>query len=575
MPAPVRARRLEARLLFILPLALYLVGGWFLAFRWQSIFGDAQSRLANGYYILYSRDPHVAAIGFVWMPLMSLSVLPLLLLKGIWPALGQHAFAANIMSAVFMATAVHNLRRILLAARTPTAPRIALVILFALNPMVWFYGANGMSEALFLCCLLYSVRYLARWLAEPVVQDLARAGIALALAYLTRNEAALGAVVATIAVVGATALRAAQPMRRKIMTAITDACIFALPFAAASLGWALISWIIVGDPIQQLHVLEGAGQVEGGTGIDTGNLVRQAYPHVLHSVFGLAPLLPLLAAAAVVILVRRKDFRPLAPLALLGGTLLFTTATALARINGGFLRYYIVAIPLSFCLAACLAASPAPLPDGTMRAGGGRVARRLRSLGLRRGGHGQHVRHWTVTGPTALGCVVAVVLAAPGVATAAVTIHDPHFGQEEFAQLRSLFIEGNHDSRDGFGAENAMAHYLDGLHLATGSILVDNVNGCVPALILLSRHPAQFVIPNDQDFARALADPVTHRVGYMLAVPPQGLGALDAVNRTYPSMYEDGSGLGVRVDGFHFAYGGCPAFRLFKLFGAPAGPTNR
>jgi hypothetical protein len=27
---------------------------------------DALSRTANAYYVLYSRDPHLAAIGFIW-----------------------------------------------------------------------------------------------------------------------------------------------------------------------------------------------------------------------------------------------------------------------------------------------------------------------------------------------------------------------------------------------------------------------------------------------------------------------------------------------------------------------------
>ena len=42
------------------------------------VFPDAMSRVANGYYVLFSRDPHLAAIGFVWNPLPSLAAIPLL-----------------------------------------------------------------------------------------------------------------------------------------------------------------------------------------------------------------------------------------------------------------------------------------------------------------------------------------------------------------------------------------------------------------------------------------------------------------------------------------------------------------
>lgn len=39
---------------------------------------DALSRTANAYYVLYSRDPHLAAIGFIWPQLPSILQLPLL-----------------------------------------------------------------------------------------------------------------------------------------------------------------------------------------------------------------------------------------------------------------------------------------------------------------------------------------------------------------------------------------------------------------------------------------------------------------------------------------------------------------
>ena len=38
--------------------------------------GDAWSRITNAYYVLYSRDPHLAAIGFIWNPLPSLMAIP-------------------------------------------------------------------------------------------------------------------------------------------------------------------------------------------------------------------------------------------------------------------------------------------------------------------------------------------------------------------------------------------------------------------------------------------------------------------------------------------------------------------
>src|ERR1041385_9278526 len=50
----------------------YIALGSYLALVLHAYHGDAYSRVANAYYVLYSRDPHLAAIGFVWMPLPSL-----------------------------------------------------------------------------------------------------------------------------------------------------------------------------------------------------------------------------------------------------------------------------------------------------------------------------------------------------------------------------------------------------------------------------------------------------------------------------------------------------------------------
>ena len=95
--------RVERLLAFFLPFAGYLSVAVLLDLVYHSVVGDATSREANAYYVFFSNDPHLAAIGFVWNPLTSLTEMPLILLKGLWPALTAEAFASGIMSSVFMA----------------------------------------------------------------------------------------------------------------------------------------------------------------------------------------------------------------------------------------------------------------------------------------------------------------------------------------------------------------------------------------------------------------------------------------------------------------------------------------
>ena len=140
--------------------------------------------MANAYYVLYSRDPHLAAIGFVWNPLPSVSVMPFLLLKGVWFPLASHDMAGARTSAICMTGAVHQLRSTFREWGLARITRLTIVALFALNPMILYYSGNGMSEALYLFTLLAVTRYLSRWLVTDELSSLVYAAAALGLAYL-------------------------------------------------------------------------------------------------------------------------------------------------------------------------------------------------------------------------------------------------------------------------------------------------------------------------------------------------------------------------------------------------------
>src|ERR1700677_1314342 len=87
---PSRTGRFEGRLTFLLAFIVYLSAGLLLAFKYDSFPEDAVSRMANGFYVLYSRDPHLAAIGFVWNPLQSVADDIVLIFNHLWPALASH-----------------------------------------------------------------------------------------------------------------------------------------------------------------------------------------------------------------------------------------------------------------------------------------------------------------------------------------------------------------------------------------------------------------------------------------------------------------------------------------------------
>ena len=79
-----------------------------LDFKYQILPLDAVSRMANGYYVLWSNDPHLAAVGFVWSPLQSFADIPFLLFKPLFPVLATHELAGSIVSVLAGAGAVHQ-----------------------------------------------------------------------------------------------------------------------------------------------------------------------------------------------------------------------------------------------------------------------------------------------------------------------------------------------------------------------------------------------------------------------------------------------------------------------------------
>ena len=536
----VTAEDHESATLFGLALVGYLVLALLLVYVSQAIVGDAWSRVGNAYYMLFSRDPHLAAIGFVWNPLPSLAVLPLLPFSLIWPDLVGAGLAGNIVSALFMAAATVEVAGTLRDFGVRRLVRLILVGAFALHPLVVYYGANGMSEAPFLFFLVLIVRYLARWLEHRATRSLVIAALGLAGAYLTRYEAAAAAAGA-IAIVAAASAMAAPAGQRRI-SSLAEAVVFGLPFAAAFGLWSLASWIIVGSPFETFTSIYGnSSQVSLSTQqiqSSTGRGVVEASEYAIAQIQGLEPLLLLVIAAVVLIAAVRRDPRFVPIVVVLGSVAAFSLAAFATGRSFGWLRFYIVVIPMCVLAAGYVAARWNEPSDGRARGPAPvRAAARIPPRLLR-----------SIAALAAIAAVSATVLALP---TGWTTIRDDRLAREEAHQLRGLIQDSRYPGtappeRAQYLVGGQVATYLDGLDLPDGSVVVDVAIGF--PIVLQSRDPHQFVITTDRDFKAVVQDPVVYKAEYLLVAPPSGLGSLDAINRQYPSLYVTGVGLPVTLD---------------------------
>src|SRR4029077_2692106 len=247
----------EQAIVFVVVLGFYLIVASLLVFSGNALAGDGVSRVATANRILFSRDPHLAAVGFVWSPLPNLVLLPLVTCNFLWRALVREAFAGNIISSAFMAGAVWQLLGFLRDIGAGRTMRLILTASFALHPMIVLYAANSMSEAQFIFFLLLVVRYLARWLRTNDSGPLVVTGLGLGLAYLTQYEAVAAAAAVVPIVALGSYLRSAGTRASRLTLAICDCLIACTPIAVAFVLWAVASWVITGVPFQQFSSAYG------------------------------------------------------------------------------------------------------------------------------------------------------------------------------------------------------------------------------------------------------------------------------------------------------------------------------
>ena len=564
-----RRQRIVARLvrrpsagtvLFFVTAIFYAAIGAYLVIHAGSIVGDAESRVADGFYVFFSRDPHVAAVGFVWNPLPSFAVAPFFLLKGLVPAMTERAYAGSLMSALFMAGSVVQVRGAVKEANVHRILGVVLVAAYALNPMVVYYGANGMSEAPYVFFLAACVRYLARWINTARLTPLVWSGLALAACYLARYEAGIAAIGGGLVVLGVSLARARGTTRHRWAIAGSDATVFLLPATVAFVGWAVTSRVITGSAFEYLTSQYGNTSQVNTVGVN--NLPGHGTGLPLPVFVGLqllsfSPLLPLLAVAGIFHGRRSRDLRIFAPVLALGAISAFIFLTFVSGTTFGWLRLHLPVAVMSTLCIAYLFGTPtvsAGLPVPEVRPE--RAAARRK--GPAKAGTG-----------LVLGCVVALI-ALP---TTAWAMNDHRLGVGEVPQLRWVLhpghlTEGERNTKAIPTSSAAIAAQIDALRLAPGSVVMDTFTPCVSLLLMNSVHPHQFVITSDRDFQQVLADPNTFNARYLLLPPPEGYGGLDALTRAYPNLYRNGA-KGARLVKT-FDEPGCPKLRLYRVLG-PAG----
>ena len=211
------------------------------------LYVDSISHLEIARRVVSSTSPGLAQLGYVWLPLPHLLMLPL-----VWSGqLYQNGFAGSIVSmAAYVATAV----LIYKIAFRLTGRKFAGVVaagVFALNVNMLYMQSTPMTEALLFCLLAAMVYCVQQWADTDKYQYLIAGAVAALGATLTRYESWPVLACLVIAVVVIAWQRRPSGLTPKIRRAGTQDRLvaFAVLAFAGIVAWLIWNWAIFGNPL--------------------------------------------------------------------------------------------------------------------------------------------------------------------------------------------------------------------------------------------------------------------------------------------------------------------------------------
>ena len=479
--------------------------------------GDGISRVANAFYVLYSRNPHLGAIGFVWNPLPSMVDLVFLLLYPWIPAMAAKGIAGLLMSAIFASLTVSVLAKAFIERGLPRWYAVVFPLLFSLNPMVFIYGFNGLSEAPFIFFVVLCIKSFLNWLDEHQIGDLVVTSFALALAFWCRYEAVpFGFSMATVFIMATMLFNVnptppnEKPFSYKWSRMEGTLAVLVSPLFYSIVLWILLNTIIMNNP---LNFLNGEYTTKSQMQALSSNALYAAMIHdpVKAGFFALKKVmvfsLPLLSILILRILNRRFfQWETLMLIVIFVSIPLLQIVMLVGGTTYAFLRYFIFVLPVS------LAWLPYELS--------------------------KIKRKWLVIIP-----LIAMLLNY-GILSYIIT-------QPTIAPMENIFIQntfGNHEQTYYDEKRNIeIARYLDE-NYPQSNILVDSSSAFL--IIIESKFPKRFYINSDYYFNNAVLEPKKYEVDYILIPKPGSVSAISAINAAYPNLYDKGSDWAVLTKDF-------------------------
>ncbi|ASR45643.1 hypothetical protein B4V02_02410 [Paenibacillus kribbensis] len=493
--------------LFVFILALELSAGIYFSYVLGYMHTDALSRVANAFYVLYSRDPHLGAIGFIWNPLPSLLEMVILVLYPVFPALASYGLAAVILSATFAALTAMLLYRAGVRTGLSSGMSLLLALLYVLNPFILLFGANGLSDSLYIYFIMMTVIEFALWLKDRTTASLIVSGLALAMAFWTRYEAVpLGVAMACGVVVAVLFLhrhmdRRKLPLREKLHKVEATWLLLLLPVVFSGLLWIFFNYLIMGNAFYFLNS-EYSNTAQSAELLNDDKFVEMFSNPLVALKFIASKTVWYSVPLFAILLIRLLSGR-LFRWGTLIILLLFLSVPGLQFLlmmkqsSYGWFRYFMYVFPIT---VAWLPYELSQLQGRWRRA--------------------------------AFGLVSVSLLLTAGLLSYALTRPDIAPDENSF-----LTRTGNVNYVRQV-SDRKIAVWLDE-QLPKSTIMTDSASAYT--MIVYSQYPKRFLITSDYSFNKALSYPQDSHVDYILVPKIMPGMPLSKINMVYPNLYEKGA----------------------------------
>ncbi len=488
-------------LIFFLVLAVELEAGYYFNYVNNMVMGDAVARVANAFYVINIQPPHLASIGFIWNPLPSFLEIPFVALSPLIKPMATSAFAGVIVTSLFAAGTVVLIYKNCRHFNVPAWATFLLTALYTFNPFIFVYGFNGMSEAIFIFFIVWTITELIQWIDDEKLIHLIWIGVALALAFLTRYEAIPFAAAVFLTVGFFMIKKRRQATGVKSIWSYFEGTILVIfvPLITCIALWVLANWIIMDDPLYFLtSEYSNAVQSEANLPPDIKAIVGDKSAVLLYVLKKSLVFLPLLIVILFIRLLNKQLFKweTLMLLALAASIPAFQYIMLYTASSFGWLRFFVYPLPIAM----------AWLPHEFSRIAIERT--RLKNI---------------------LASLCLVVLLGSGIVTGFL-FNYPDIANEEYTTYKT----GN----AGFEIQKQIAEYVN-KNCTDGVLLLDSFQTYYVILHLDSTE--NLITTSSYTFQQAVADPWEYDVRYILTVNSAGLGISDAINNYYPGLYENGA----------------------------------